>query len=86
MRGGGESCGVPANEYSGAQINFGYLTPYLTYGARNLSNMPRNALAGNFLEAYSFSIVFSIGFSFEERQRRKRKAVNSDRYVFSSHN
>ncbi len=39
----------------------------LTYktekGAQNLSNMPRNALAGNFLEAYSFSIVFSIGFS-----------------------
>ncbi len=28
-------CGVSANKYScahGAQINFGYLTPYLTYG------------------------------------------------------
>jgi hypothetical protein len=33
MRGGG-SCGVSANEYScthGAQINFGDLTPYITY-------------------------------------------------------
>jgi hypothetical protein len=34
MREEGESCGVSANEYSGthgAQINFGDLTPYLTY-------------------------------------------------------
>ncbi len=34
MRGEGWSCGVSANEYScahGAQINFGDLTPYLTY-------------------------------------------------------
>ncbi len=34
MRGEGGSCGVSANEYScthGAQINFGDLTPYLTY-------------------------------------------------------
>jgi hypothetical protein len=32
--GGGGSCGVSANEYklyTGAQINFGDLTPYLTY-------------------------------------------------------
>ncbi len=32
--GGGGGCGVSANEYScthGAQINFGDLTPYLTY-------------------------------------------------------
>ena len=32
--GGGGGCGVPANEYSrtyGAQINFGDLSPYLTY-------------------------------------------------------
>jgi hypothetical protein len=36
MRGGGRgSCGVSANEFNcthGAQINFGDLTPYLTYG------------------------------------------------------
>ncbi len=35
MRVEGGSCGVSANEYScthGAQINFGDLTPYLTYG------------------------------------------------------
>jgi len=35
MRGEGESCVVSANEYScahGVQINFGDLTPYLTYG------------------------------------------------------
>ncbi len=34
MRRGGGCCGVSANEYSrahGAQINFGDLTPYLTY-------------------------------------------------------
>jgi hypothetical protein len=34
--GGGYECGVSANEYScahGAQINFGDLTPFLTYGA-----------------------------------------------------
>ncbi len=34
MRGEGGSCGVSANEYSwahGALINFGDLTPYLTY-------------------------------------------------------
>jgi hypothetical protein len=34
MRGGGGVCGVSASEYScanGAQINFGDLTPYLTY-------------------------------------------------------
>ncbi len=33
--GGGGGCGVSANEYScahGALINFGNLTPYLTYG------------------------------------------------------
>ncbi len=33
--GGGVACGVSANEYScahGSQINFGELTPYLTYG------------------------------------------------------
>jgi hypothetical protein len=33
--GGGGDCWVSANEYSwahGAQINFGDLTPYLTYG------------------------------------------------------
>ncbi len=32
--GGGGGCGVSANDYScahGAQINFGDLTPYLTY-------------------------------------------------------
>jgi hypothetical protein len=35
MQGEGGSCGVSASEYScthGAQINFGDLTPYLTYG------------------------------------------------------
>jgi hypothetical protein len=35
VRGEGGSCGVSANEYmqyTGAQINFGDLTPYLTYG------------------------------------------------------
>jgi hypothetical protein len=35
--GGGKSCGVSANEYScthGAQMNFGDLTLYLTYGER----------------------------------------------------
>jgi hypothetical protein len=34
QEGGGGCCGVSANEYScthGAQINFGDLTPYLTY-------------------------------------------------------
>ncbi len=33
--GGGGDCGVSANEYScthGAQMNFGDLAPYLTYG------------------------------------------------------
>jgi hypothetical protein len=33
--GGGGGCGVSANEYSckhGAQINFGDLTPYFSYG------------------------------------------------------
>ncbi len=37
---GGGSCGVSANEYScaqGAQINFGDLTPYLTYGLWSFS-------------------------------------------------
>ncbi len=38
--GGGGSCGVSANEYSctlytGAQINFGDLSPYLTYGVED---------------------------------------------------
>ncbi len=36
--GGGRSCGVTANKYSGitgAQINFGDLTPYLTYALEN---------------------------------------------------
>jgi hypothetical protein len=31
--GGGEGCGASANEYSCAQINFGDLTPYLTYAS-----------------------------------------------------
>ncbi len=34
MRGEGGGCGVSDNEYSSAheaQVNFGYLTPYLTY-------------------------------------------------------
>jgi hypothetical protein len=38
MWGEGGRCGAPANEYScarGAQINFGDLTPYLTYGFNN---------------------------------------------------
>jgi hypothetical protein len=38
MRGEGVNCGDSANEYScahGAQINFGDLTPYLTYGVSN---------------------------------------------------
>jgi hypothetical protein len=33
--GGGRGCGFSANEYScahGAQINFGFLTPYIIYG------------------------------------------------------
>ncbi len=29
--GGGGGCGVSASEYTGAQINFGNRTPYLTY-------------------------------------------------------
>ncbi len=37
MGGGGGGCGFSVNEYScahGAQKNFGYLIPYLTYGRR----------------------------------------------------
>jgi hypothetical protein len=37
MRRVGRGCGVSSSEYScayGAQIIFGYLTPYLTYGSR----------------------------------------------------
>ncbi len=40
---GGGGCGVSANEYScahEAQINFGYLTPYLTYGLVGVSSSP----------------------------------------------
>ncbi len=41
--GGGGGCGVSANEYScahGAQINFGDLSPYLTYAShKNLKNL-----------------------------------------------
>jgi hypothetical protein len=36
MRGGEGGCGVSAKKFScthGAQINFGDLTPYLTYGS-----------------------------------------------------
>ncbi len=36
---GGGGCGVSANEYSyanGTQINFGDLTPYLTYGVHSV--------------------------------------------------
>jgi hypothetical protein len=36
---GGCGCGASANEYScahGAQINFGDLTPYLTYGGKSI--------------------------------------------------
>ncbi len=43
--GGGEgSCGVSANEYSlytGAQINFGDLTAYLTYVIKSFSTLQR---------------------------------------------
>ncbi len=38
MRGGGRGGGGSANKYScahGAQLNFGDLTPYLTYGIHN---------------------------------------------------
>jgi hypothetical protein len=41
----GEGCGVSANEYScthGAQINFGDLTPYLTYALRPLVEWANN--------------------------------------------
>jgi hypothetical protein len=31
--GGGGDCGISANEYSCAQINFGDLTPYLIYAS-----------------------------------------------------
>jgi hypothetical protein len=40
--GGGGGCGFSANEYSfahGAQINFGDLTPYLTYGENSSINL-----------------------------------------------
>jgi hypothetical protein len=39
----GEGCGVSANEYScanEAQINFGDLTPYLTYGCQVCRHLP----------------------------------------------
>jgi len=40
--GGEGGCGVSANEYScaqgGAQINFGDLTPYITYGSSGSIN------------------------------------------------
>jgi hypothetical protein len=47
MRGEEGSCGVLANEYScahGAQINFGDLTPYLTYGLDPLERNPFSEL------------------------------------------
>ncbi len=41
-------CGVSANEYRcghGAQINFGDLTPYLTYGSEALRGNLENTLS-----------------------------------------
>ncbi len=64
MRGGGGGCGASANEYScahGAPINFGDLTPYITYGischlvtlqlADNIS--PLEIIWGNQVNVYS---------------------------------
>jgi hypothetical protein len=50
--GGGGGCGVLANEHScahGAQMNFGDLTPYLTYDSgtpRSVENFAKKLLPG----------------------------------------
>jgi hypothetical protein len=58
--GRGRGCGVSANEYSsahGAQINFGDVSPYLTYG-RSISHSERtSAQLKNFCSLFSDSSV-----------------------------
>jgi hypothetical protein len=42
--GGGVAGSQPASTYTGAQINFGDLTPYLTYGWKGPGTIYRPAL------------------------------------------
>ncbi len=61
--GGGWGCGVSANEYScalGAQIKFGDLTPYLTYG----ENSSRNLFGGAIWRSMGWGPGFSSITSF----------------------
>jgi hypothetical protein len=80
MREGEGSCGAPAKEYScthGAQINFGDLTPYLTY----VCKIERSGMEGGGREAGrvsacvsrlgSFSIVSARISQRRERQKKK---------------
>jgi hypothetical protein len=58
--GGGGRCGISANEYScahGAQINFGDLTPYLTYNICTPFSCYRNRLKINREHQYFSKMV-----------------------------
>ncbi len=76
MRGEGRGvCGVSVNEYScahGAQINFGYLTPYSTYDFRGpaISLIAAAGEAGKipvFLLNLNYSVYFYICLEVEDQ-------------------
>ncbi len=64
--GGGGGCGFSANEYSfahGAQLDFGDLTPYLTYGENSSRNLFGGAVWRRWDGAQDFPLLhpFSMG-------------------------
>jgi hypothetical protein len=83
MRGGGGGCGVSANGYSctytGAQINFGDLTPYLTYGGYQLklTNLPIVKLSKSNCSLFfylccpvlSLGLATTYGFSLQSKKK-----------------
>ncbi len=73
MRGEGGSCGVSADEYSyahEAQINFGDLTPHLTYDSRLQSEVRKGFVSRNvcgMYECVSLSFVPHVNkFSYND--------------------
>jgi hypothetical protein len=82
--GGGASCGVSANEYScahGAQINFGDLTPYLTYAPlpppRLSANTARKAPFRSFLLAFLLCLERTANLSFCRGRANSSKSKNA---------
>jgi hypothetical protein len=77
MRGEGEICGISANEYSCTQepkINFGDLTPYLTYGLYLLGGLQKPGITGALLmDSEKGPVKIYVVYDFGHRPGNGRK-------------